>query len=281
MNISKPPAKKKTNPLIILLAIIVMGPMMLFGFCCVLPALKTSSGSRHQNTYQSTTESSNSAKNYTSTTTSKKSLWERGKSALGSTDSDDQIQTKYRITKDESLSNIKRSVSVILEEKVDRETLIKIAKNIKTNSTQHYERTFIMYHIKGMNIDDIAWATSHFNPELKIVINGTTIEEDLSIKPDIDIPKKSKLIGKWIDNRPYNEGPIVIYKNKRTYFIEKIYRDGSRSKTKLNRAKISTGTKFTPIGDEGNGDYWIINKQKNLEIWDSEGLIATILINKK
>jgi hypothetical protein len=55
----------------------------------------------------------------------------------------------YSIKKDESKANIKRTVEVILDERVDQPTLEHLAKQVKDSNSGIYQRTFIGWRIKG------------------------------------------------------------------------------------------------------------------------------------
>jgi len=77
---------------------------------------------------------------------------------------------QYTITNDESMRNIKRSVEVALHRKITKDELRKIALYINKSDSTVYDKTFIEYWIKGMSRDSGCWATTHFNPMLKVEI---------------------------------------------------------------------------------------------------------------
>jgi hypothetical protein len=54
------------------------------------------------------------------------------------------------------------------------EVLRAIATQLKNSDAHTYERTFIVYYLPGMEIGSLAWATSHFDPELQVRIIGVT-----------------------------------------------------------------------------------------------------------
>ena len=72
----------------------------------------------------------------------------------------------YTITSNNSLLNEKRSVEVRLEKPATEKELERIAKKIH-RMNKNYKRTFIEYRITG---HQGVWATTHFNPDLKIQI---------------------------------------------------------------------------------------------------------------
>ncbi|MCH7306591.1 hypothetical protein MMO38_00320 [Acinetobacter sp. NIPH 1852] len=81
------------------------------------------------------------------------------------------IKFDYDIISDEKMRTIKRSVNVELPERLSKEQLEQLAYEIKNLDKNEYERTFILYRIKGEK-SDAAWATTHFNPNLEVKFIG-------------------------------------------------------------------------------------------------------------
>ncbi|MCK5127620.1 MAG: hypothetical protein KAR42_15290 [candidate division Zixibacteria bacterium] len=75
---------------------------------------------------------------------------------------------KYSIIKKEMFGRIKCSFDIRLENKVSEAVLKKISLKLRKKK---YDRVFICYYLPGMVVDAGAWATGHFNPDLKIIIN--------------------------------------------------------------------------------------------------------------
>jgi len=75
----------------------------------------------------------------------------------------------YEIINEKSFLNVKTSLDIRLKEKVDKSTLREIAYELY-NNRKNFERVFIVYYLPGMEVDKGGWATSHFNPNLKIEI---------------------------------------------------------------------------------------------------------------
>ena len=90
---------------------------------------------------------------------------------------------KPRIVQDDSLHNIKRSVIVQLERPLSEAALERLAHTIRGRQDQQYERTFIEYYLPGMKVGAGAWATTHFDPHLKVTIWGFTAETQLDSQP--------------------------------------------------------------------------------------------------
>ncbi|RRV04422.1 hypothetical protein EGJ27_21540 [Pseudomonas sp. v388] len=80
-----------------------------------------------------------------------------------------ELSAVYTVTKDEYMGPIKRSVEVLLEKKISDRQLAEVAIFIRSSALRDTERTFIGYYLKGVS-EPGYWATSHFNPELKVDI---------------------------------------------------------------------------------------------------------------
>ncbi len=72
----------------------------------------------------------------------------------------------YKIISDEHKRNIKRTVEVSINKRVDETTLTLIAKDIKALDNTPVERTFIGYRLDGQN--GMYWATTNYDPDLVI-----------------------------------------------------------------------------------------------------------------
>ena len=79
---------------------------------------------------------------------------------------------EYEILSDTRLHKIKRSVDVRIPERVDEAVLESIARRIKQDNEIQFTRTFIVYYLPGMKVNAGGWATSHFDPNLKVQILG-------------------------------------------------------------------------------------------------------------
>ena len=78
----------------------------------------------------------------------------------------------YKITKDTVRRNIKRSVEVELSAPIDKETLHVLADKIHALSDVGVPRTLIGYRIASDTENPYYWATTHYNPNIDIIILG-------------------------------------------------------------------------------------------------------------
>ena len=185
-----------------------------------------------------------------------------------------QSKTIYNILKDQKTSGIKRSVAVRLNNRVSKEALITIAQEIKAKDHNRYERVFILYYLPGMEVGAGAWASSHFNPNLKIEIMGATDEDVSMFKKSSSTDSNRKIIGTWLEEHAPTR-KLVLYRAKGKVFLETVYKSGNAGSQEMGEKKTSVGFRFFKNKGSSQGDYFLLNKNGDLEIWDSEGLIST------
>jgi len=184
-------------------------------------------------------------------------------------------EIQYTIINEEKYLDIKTSIDVRLKSEVDEQTITQIAKELEKERRGKYKRIFINYYLEGMKVGEGAYALSHFNPNLEVQILGFTKEEKTQLLEKTSL-SESNLIGRWIDDTPYLGRVITISKNANTseLSIQSLYKDGSEGSKKLIE-KIVNGQKHWV--EEGNvfGEYYFLNNDGNLSIYDAEGLYKT------
>ena len=76
----------------------------------------------------------------------------------------------FIITKDEYLGSSKRTVEITLDREATEGELAAIANHMYADRKKDTDRTFIGYRLAGENNQGSYWATTHFNPDLKIEV---------------------------------------------------------------------------------------------------------------
>ncbi len=182
----------------------------------------------------------------------------------------------YKIIDESSLSNIKRSLNIRLNKKVSEGVLKSIALTLKKSDPKRYQRTFIVYYLPEMEVDAGGWATTHFNPELKVQILGLTVEQEQALKQKPDDSSRT-IIGNWLDERPFVSNRTTIFQRNGKLYMENTFKDGSSGETELVEKKSSLGRRFEKADGSGadSGDHWILDYDGNLQLRDSMGLIST------
>lgn len=174
----------------------------------------------------------------------------------------------FKIENQELNTTLKKaSFDIRLEERISEKEIELVAQNIKTKNPG-FDRYFILYYLPDMQIGSGAWATSHFNPNLLINIQGISDEEEEQMT-NSTLPA-GELIGKWFDNRPYVENTMIIYKKDEVYKLRQIYKDGSFGDKELTK----NGNKFTYESDFG--EYIKIESNGTLGLYSENGKFATV-----
>lgn len=179
----------------------------------------------------------------------------------------------YSIIKTDTLRGIKRSLEIRLNRKVSEEVLRSIALELKRQDPRKYERTFIAYYLPDMKMGAGAWATTHFNPDLKIEILGLTVEQEKNLANE-QADSSKEIIGTWL-NDGIMASKITLYVKDGKIFLEEKYKDGSIGHKEMVKKASQSGERFEKKGGSTTGDYYLIDKQGNLQIRDQIGLIST------
>lgn len=138
----------------------------------------------------------------------------------------------YTIENQDFFKDLKATFDVRLEDKISKEVIKAIANDIKRNNPG-YDKYFIAYLLPGMEINNGAWATSHFNPSLEVNILGSETDNITKIDKSLSDIKEEKIIGKWEDN---TLGKLfIIHKDSSNYKLRTIYKDGSFGDKKLTK----------------------------------------------
>ncbi len=173
----------------------------------------------------------------------------------------------YYITQDQSMQNKKRSVEAVLNKRVNKEILNNIALNIKNSDSNTYERTFIGYFIGGEDNTQGYWATTHFNPSLKVNILGLNGEEKKRILSKKITPEQGvETIGYWLEDRPYHVNKMILYYKKNRFYLEQIFETFTQT-TEMSFEKVRDGIKIVDIKGGRFGEYYLLTKERDLEFW--------------
>ncbi len=178
----------------------------------------------------------------------------------------------YSIIDTDIIPGIKRSLDVRLNKKVSEDVLRVIALKLKSNDSQQYDRTFIVYYLPRMTVGAGGWATTHFNPTLDLWIRGLSAQEEQTLVTQPALSDR-EVIGSWLDE--FVGSQITIYLEDGTLLMEQKFKDGSSLREELNQRSLPFGQRFEMKGGSSSGDHWIIDQEGNLQTRDSLGLIST------
>jgi len=181
---------------------------------------------------------------------------------------------RYEIINKDTLGSIKCSLEIRIEKKVTKEVLQNIALDIKSKLDMKYDLIFINYYLPNMRVGSGSWATSHFNPDLKVVIQGLTSKQEAKFKGSSKKKSSSNVIGSWLSESPFLNFKLSIIKESGKLWIVREYTDGSKGKTELLDGGISRKVSYREKGNQ-HGEYYILDGSGNLSSYDSYGLIET------
>ena len=182
----------------------------------------------------------------------------------------------YSVIDSYTLPGIKRSLTVLLSAKVSEDALRDIALKLKAQDPRYYERTFIGYYLPGMELGRIAWATTHFRPELEIRFLGSSLEQEESFRKQV-VPSPKGVIGTWLYEIPGGADmnrTYTIYHEDGTLYLKTTYTDGGGGAEVIKEKAHRMGRLFQTTGQATRGEYFLLDEKGNLQYWDREGCFA-------
>lgn len=190
---------------------------------------------------------------------------------LNVTQAENEKNIAYSVISENEYKNYKHSIDVRLNKKVSKKALRSIAEKLKKLERKKYDRTFIAYYLPNMKVGSGAWATTHFNPKLKIKILGLTLEEEAKIVQQAK-NHSADVVGIWLDDRPFIGATITIRRKGGKLYLETKYKDGSGSNEEMTERKSSSGIKLVEKGGNSHGEYFILDKKMDLHAGGNEGI---------
>ena len=126
-----------------------------------------------------------------------------------------------------------------------------------------------MHYLPGMEVNAGAWATSHFTPNLEVSILGLTLEQANSAPPLLD----GEVVGRWRrDVLP--PGWLTIVRRDNQVIARWNYADGSNSEDSLDESQLPDGQlRFEDQGGNANGDYYVMETDGRIGLYDEDGQI--------
>ena len=119
-----------------------------------------------------------------------------------------------------------------------------------------------------------AWATTHWNPELRVNIIGTTISQSEAVKK-APVPESDTVIGTWILTMPVIGGKLTIFKKNKNLYLQHLLGVGGEITTQLSARETRAGLRFDEVPPNEVGEYYVRNKAGDLELWGKDGPFAT------
>ncbi len=181
----------------------------------------------------------------------------------------------YTVIKKSNMGTIKSLIIIRLEKKVSKDFLEKLALKLRKAEPRKYDRMFIHYYLPGMKPNFGAWATSDFDPNLKVQILGTTIEEEKALIND-NTSLSGEKIGEWFDDSAGAGIKYTLLKRNNKIILVRKGKKGSEWEEEMIQKKQSGRLKFEEKRGNNSGDYFLIEKNGNLGVYDNAGFIFTM-----
>ncbi len=173
----------------------------------------------------------------------------------------------YEIISQSRSGNTRCSFDVRLEEHVPESSIRSIAEEIKRREAEECERTFIVHYLPGMEVDAGGWATSHFTPNLEVRILGMTADQANSARR---LPE-GEVVGRWRRDGGL-AGWLTIIRRDNQLIGRWDYADGSNSEDSLDESRLPDGRlRFEDQGGNANGDYYVVETDGRLGLYDDDG----------
>ncbi len=187
------------------------------------------------------------------------------------------MESFYKIIseKEEVIPNFdinKCNIVVELTKKMSMDELKKIANNLK-KTRKSYDKLWISFYLTDMSLDGVAWAIANFTPDLKVEIVGTTESEEKEQKKNAE-NVDGKIIGKFYENQ-YLSATCTVYEKDGNTFLKMSFNDGSSSITELKTKELKNGIRLEDKEGNPHGEYYILNKNGELEFYNSENKMFT------
>ncbi|MDN5211899.1 hypothetical protein QQ020_07545 [Fulvivirgaceae bacterium BMA12] len=174
---------------------------------------------------------------------------------------------KWEITKEEPNNAFsKDNLEIKLNKKVDETTLKEIALELRKDRKQ-YDNLWIFYRIPNMT-NGLAWATTHFTPDLRVEIIGSTAADDIETSKTTDID--GKILGKWRSEKSLMGAALILFKDSGNKLKMRIvFKDGEKMESKIMESKQEGQIRYDD--DNEYGEYYILEANGNLGMYGKDG----------
>lgn len=180
------------------------------------------------------------------------------------------IKYNCHVLKTEPMKPYKNNIYLSIQDKLTEQQLTEVAQHIREMYSE-YTNLFIFYNLPENEIGSGAWATSHFTPALEIQILGATKSEDKMLdNVSIDAGEQ---IGKWKEEDAMMSAIYILFKENDELKIKMKFMDGSGMIIKVKESDFNGNMRYNYKNEDKN-DFFIIEKNGNLGLYDIDGKIS-------
>jgi hypothetical protein len=185
---------------------------------------------------------------------------------------------EFKVESVEPMGSAKANINIRLMADATKEELTGVAKRLRREHSK-YQNLFIFYYLRGQSRDDMAWATSHYNPDLSVRILGSTAEQSREIEQLDDVP--GTIQGAWKSNMMGLSMVYILYEKERKQWAMRIKLAGNgqggaqSADLELTRKRKKGVIRY--ISQSRPSEYYVINSDGKLSSYDESGLIETMI----
>lgn len=187
---------------------------------------------------------------------------------------------KFTIIKEDKNERLKKvNIDVRLDKEISKTELKKIGLKIKEERPD-FNKFWIFYYLTEHKIGNGAWAITHFKPELEIEILGATEEASKEMN---EKKVTGTILNIWIDNDAIMPNKIYLVNENDKLFIKTVYAKNKYSDATEIIKEISEVKKSGQVRynyENNHGEYYIVEKNENLGLYDNEGKFKEALKEK-
>jgi hypothetical protein len=183
--------------------------------------------------------------------------------------------TRFTLTDIELNEQRGFNVSVRIAEKVSEDELRNLAQRVKKFVKAVSEKGIVFFTLPEMNLRNGAWASVEFTPDMRVTIIGQSIEDEKKIKLGVENIKD--FVGLWTDAGLQGDLIVRIRQDKKEgYVFEYISStDPKPSELAVPLIKTMRSGKTIFTRTEPPGDYFLLEENGNLSVYDESGLVVT------
>lgn len=184
-------------------------------------------------------------------------------------------RSDYDLIKVDMNNNAKFSAYVRIFRKLTNGELEIIAKQVKQDIDTKSNTGSIAFNLPEMLPGNGSWAAVDFSPDPQARIIGQSLEDERQIIAGLD--SIDDFVGLWSDN--FKQGAVInrIRKDKKgIFFIEWISPINPKPSEFADRLKkITKKGKTTYIQLDDSGQYFLVEDNGNLSVYDHDGYVCT------
>lgn len=184
--------------------------------------------------------------------------------------------TRYEVLEINPNNKFKAIVQVRIFEKLSNEEISLLAHEVKDKYALIADKIHIFLLLPEMMVGNGAWAVADFDPNYSLTILGQSLQDDKIIESNSS--NLDEYLGLWTDDQVKGDLAYGMRKDKKLGLVIEIISVSdpgpSALAEPLKKTKWKGKTKYIKRDNEF-GEYYLLESNGNLSIYDVQGYIAT------